>query len=154
MANHSQDAGGSAHLDLHPGAPSGWFRFVPLFFFVLILYLLGKGVIHDPNKAFGIAPYYLSWVEVLLVLSTFIALVEQMKVSHPGIDNTMEALGMIGMGVLQLMLFVLGAAKVGIFGIFANTEFLVLTVISLAAAVVAVMINARTLRRTIGVGDN
>jgi hypothetical protein len=30
----------------------------------------------------------------------------------------------------------------------------VLTFISLAAAVVAVLINARTLRRTIGVGDN
>ena len=83
-----------------------------------------------------------------------VALVEQMKVSHPGIDNTMEALGMIGMGVVQLILFVLGTAKVAGFGIFNNTEFLVLTFISLAAAGVAVLINARTLRRTIGVGDN
>jgi hypothetical protein len=58
------------------------------------------------------------------------------------------------MGVLQLVLWVLGAAKVGIFHIFSTTEFLELTFISLAAAIVAVLINARTLRRTIGVGDN
>ncbi len=154
MANHSQDAGGSAHLDLHPGQPSGLFRFIPLFLFILILYLIGKSVIADPRAQLSLGAYHLSWVEVLLVVSSFVALVEQMKVSHPGIDNTMEALGMIGMGVLQLLLFVLGAAKVSLFGIFNNTEFLVLTVISLAAAVVAVMINARTLRRTIGVGDN
>jgi hypothetical protein len=101
-----------------------------------------------------LGPYQLSWVEVLLVVASVLALVEQMKVSHPGIDNTMEALGMIGMGVVQLILFVLGTAKVAGFGIFNNTEFLVLTFISLAAAVVAVLINARTLRRTIGVGDN
>ncbi len=154
MAGHSDDAGGSAHLDLHPGQPSGMFRFIPLFLFVLILYLVGKSVIADPRAQLSLGAYHLSWVEVLLVVATVLSLVEQMKVSHPGIDNTMEALGMIGMGVVQLILFVLGAAKVGIFQIFNNTEFLVLTFISLAAAVVAVMINARTLRRTIGVGDN
>lgn len=153
MSDHSHE-GNNSHLDIHPGHPTGWFRFVPLFFFVLILYLLGRSVITDPNHAVALGPYQFSWVEVLLVVATALALVEQMKVSHPGIDNTMEALGMIAMGVLQLILFVLGAAKVGVFHIFNNTEFLVLTLISLAAAVVAVLINARTLRRTIGVGDN
>jgi len=149
MADNSHE-----HLDIHPGHPTGAFRFVPLFIFVVILYLLGKTVIHDPNFAIGWGTYKLSWAEVLLVISSAIALIEQMKVSHPGIDNTMEALGMIAMGVLQLILFVLGAANVGVFKIFANTEFLMLTLISLAAAVVAILINARTLRRTIGVGDN
>lgn len=153
MANNSNE-GGSSHLDIHPGHPTGWFRYVPLFVFVVILYLLGKTVIHDPNFAVGWGNYKLSWAEVLLVIASAIALIEQMKVSHPGIDNTMEALGMIAMGVLQLILFVLGAANVGVFKVFANTEFMMLTLISLAAAVVAVLINARTLRRTIGVGDN
>jgi hypothetical protein len=37
---------------------------------------------------------------------------------------------------------------------FNNTEFLMLTLISLTQSVVAILINARTLRRTIGVGDN
>jgi hypothetical protein len=38
--------------------------------------------------------------------------------------------------------------------IFNNTEFLMLTLISLTQAIVAVLINAGTLRRTIGVGGN
>jgi hypothetical protein len=38
--------------------------------------------------------------------------------------------------------------------IFNNTEFLMLTLISLTQSVVAILINARTLQRTIGVGDN
>jgi hypothetical protein len=91
---------------------------------------------------------------VLLLISTVVALVEQMKVSHPGIDNTLEALTMLGMGVVQLVFLVLGAASVVGFKMFNTTEFLELTFISLAAAVVAILINARTLRRTIGVGDN
>ncbi|MDE2133755.1 MAG: hypothetical protein KGJ49_04065 [Alphaproteobacteria bacterium] len=154
MVDQYHDEHTSTHLDIHPGHPGGWFRFIPLFLFVLILYLIGKSVIADPRAQLAWGAYHLSWVEVLLLVSAVVALVEQMKVSHPGIDNTMEALGMIGMGVVQLILFVLGTAKVGVFSIFNNTEFLVLTFISLAAAVVAVMINARTLRRTIGVGDN
>ena len=154
MVTESHDERSSARLDFHGSKLGGWFRYVPLFLFVLILYLIGKSIIADPRAALTLGPYSLSWVEVLLVVATVLALVEQMKVSHPGIDNTMEALGMIGMGVFQLILFVLGAAKVSGFNIFNNTEFLVLTFISLAAAVVAVLINARTLRRTIGVGDN
>jgi hypothetical protein len=154
MVTESHDDRSSARLDFHGNKPSGFFRYIPLFLFVLILYLIGKSIITDPRAALALGPYSLSWVEVLLVVASVLALVEQMKVSHPGIDNTMEALGMIAMGVLQLILFVLGAAKVAGLGIFNNTEFLVLTFISLAAAVVAVLINARTLRRTIGVGDN
>jgi len=38
--------------------------------------------------------------------------------------------------------------------IFNNTEFLMLALISMTQAVVAILINARTLRRTIGVGNN
>lgn len=154
MVNHSHDGDASARLDFHAGRIGGSFRYIPLFLFVLILYLAGKGFITDPRSQVSLGAYHLSWVEVLLVVSSVVALIEQMKVSHPGIDNTLEALGMVGMGVIQLILFVLGTAKVVGFDIFNNTEFLVLTFISLAAAVVAVLINARTLRRTIGVGDN
>jgi hypothetical protein len=154
MVTESHDERSSARLDFHGSRPGGIFRYIPLFLFVLILYLIGKSMIADPRAELALGTYHLSWVEVLLIVASVVALVEQMKVSHPGIDNTMEALGMIGMGVVQLILFVLGAAEVRGFAIFNNTEFLVLTFISLAAAVVAVLINARTLRRTIGVGDN
>jgi len=154
MAEHDHEQKSSASLELRPKLIGGAFRYIPLFLFVLILYLLGALVIPDARAQVALGPYHLTWVEVLLVIATVLSLVEQMKVSHPGIDNTLEALGMVGMGVLQLILFVLGAAHVKAFGIFNTTEFLVLTLISLAAAVVAVLINARTLRRTIGVGDN
>ena len=146
--------GEKAHIDLHAGTSGGWHRYVPYFLIVLVLYLLGAAI-KDPRAPFTTAgTYQLSWLEILLIVATVVSLLEQMKVSHPGIDNTLEALLMVGMGVLQLVLYVLGAAKVGIFQIFNNTQFLELTFISLAAAVVAVLINARTLRRTIGVGDN
>ncbi len=151
MAEHES----SANLEFKQNKIGGVFRYVPVFLYILVLYLIGKAAIGDARAPlFTIGAYQLSWVEVLYLVASIIALFEQMKVSHPGIDNTMEALLMLGMGVVQLLLFVLGAAHVKGFGVFNNTEFLMLMIISLAAAVVAVLINARTLRRTIGVGDN
>ena len=145
----------SASLEFHPGAIRGAFRYVPTFLFVVIVYIIGKFTVPDPRATIvGFGDYGLSWAEVLLVAAAVLALLEQMKVSHPGIDNTAEALLMVAMGVIQLVLFILGAAGVAGFAMFSNTEFLILTFISLAAAVVAILINARTLRRTIGVGDN
>ena len=146
--------GSSASLEFKKGLGGGVFRYIPVFLYVLILYLLGKAVIGNPRAFVSVGPYELSWVEVLYLVASILALIEQMKVSHPGIDNTLEALLMVAFGVLQLLLFVLGAAAVKGFAVFNNTEFFTLMVISLAAAVVAVLINARTLRRTIGVGDN
>lgn len=147
--------GSTAKLEFHQGLGGGVFRYVPVFLYVLVLYMLGKAAIHDPRAPFiHMGAYQLSWVEVLYLVSSILALIEQMKVSHPGIDNTLEALLMVAMGVVQLLLFVLGAAGVKGFVWFNNTEFFMLMVISMVAAVVAVLINARTLRRTIGVGDN
>ncbi len=147
--------GSSAKLELHQGLGGGVFRFIPVFLYVLVLYMLGKAGIHDARAPFiHMGAYQLSWVEVLYLVASILALIEQMKVSHPGIDNTLEALLMVAMGVVQLLLFVLGAAGVKGFVWFNNTEFFMLMVISMVAAVVAVLINARTLRRTIGVGDN
>lgn len=143
-------------FESHEGpSAGGFFKYVPAFLYIVILYVVGKTVIHDPRAAFVTwGAYSLSWIEVLYLAATVVAIFEQLKVSHPGIDNTVEALFMVGMGVVQLVLFVLGTNKGGIFSMFANTEFLVLTLVSLAAAVIAILINARTLRRTIGVGDN
>ncbi len=151
----AESHGEATKLEIKPGYISGTFRYVPVFLYILILYLIGKAAIADARAPLiTVGVYELSWVEVLYLVASIAALFEQMKVSHPGIDNTMEALLMLGMGVVQLILFVLGAAHVKGFAVFQNTEFLVLMVISIAAAVVAVLINARTLRRTIGVGDN
>jgi len=145
----------SARLEFRPGATAGIFRYFPLFLFVLILYVAGRYAVADPGAPFtGFGDYSVSWTEFLLLTAAVVGLLEQMKVSHPGIDNTLEALTMVAMGVVQLILFILGVSSVAGYGMFNNALFLILTVISLAAAVTAVLINARTLRRTIGVGDN
>jgi hypothetical protein len=145
---------GHSHIDLPAKKGPGLLQFVPYFLLVLVLYILGEVVGADPKAVHGWGNYTITWGEFLLILSAVLSLAEQMKVSHPGTDNTLEALIMVGMGVVQLVLFVLGAAGVAGFAGFAKSDFLVLTFISLAAAIVAVLINARTLKRSIGFGEN
>ena len=89
-----------------------------------------------------------------MVGAAMMAMAEQLRVSHPGMDNTIEAILMAAIAGVQVLIFSLGAAGVKALDIFNNTEFLMLTLISMTQAVVAIMINARTLRRTIGVGDS
>jgi len=151
MSDHEK----SAHLDLHPGGGGGnALRYIPYFLVILVLYVLLTITGVSLKTVYGSGDYTITMGELLLIIAAILSLAEQLKVSHPGIDNTMEALTMIGMGVVQLVLFVLGAAGIKYCLTFAKSDFLVLTFISLAAAIVAILINARTLRRTIGVGDN
>ena len=85
-----------------------------------------------------------------MVAAAMMAIAEQLKVSHPGIDNTIEAILMAAIAGVQL-LFALGAAGVAALGIFNNTEFLLLTLISMTQAVIGIWINARTMRRSIDI---
>lgn len=149
MADHEH-----TDVKLEVGRKRGMLQFLPYFLPILVLYIFLEAVGVNLKAVYGEGAYTITWGEILLILSAVVSLAEQLKVSNPGIDNTLEALAMVGMGVLQLVLFVLGAAGVVYFGMFAKSDFLVQTFISLSAAIVAVLINARTLRRTIGVGDN
>jgi hypothetical protein len=88
-------------------------------------------------------------VEILLLGAAVVAMVEQVKVAKPGINNTTEVLLMGAIAIIQLLLFALGAAKVEALSIFDNTEFLILTLINLAQTAVAYQINSATLMRTI-----
>ena len=134
---------------------SSAFKYVPGFVYILILYVAGKYIFPDPRATLvQWGEYHLSWVEVLMVGAAMMAMAEQLRVSHPGIDNTIEAILMAAIAGVQVLFFALGAAGVKNLGIFNNTEFLMLTLISMTQAVVAILINARTLRRTIGVGDS
>lgn len=131
------------------------FKNTPGFFYILVLFIAGRFVFADPRAVLiQWGEYHLSWVEVLMVGAAMMAMVEQLRVSAPGVDNTIEALLMGAMAGVQVLLFALGAVGVKSLAIFNNTEFLMLTLISLTQAIVAVLINARTLRRTIGVGGN
>jgi len=130
-------------------------KYTPGFLYILVFFIIGKLVFADPRATLvQWGEYSLSWIEVLLVGAAMMAMAEQLRVSHPGVDNTIEAILMGAIASLQVLLFALGAAGVRPLAIFNNTEFLMLTVISMTQAIVAILINARTLRRTIGVGDN
>ena len=86
-----------------------------------------------------------------MVAAAMMAIAEQLKVSHPGIDNTIEAILTAAIAGIQVLLFALGAAGVAALSIFNNTEFLLLTLISMTQAVIGILINARTMRRSIDI---
>lgn len=151
----SVHGGHAPEIEISGGRRSGGLlKYVPGFLWVLVAYIVGVFAFADPRAALlHWGAYDLSWVEVLLVTAAMVGMSEQMKVSHPGIDNTMEAIAMGGLAGVHVLLFALGAFGVTAFAMFNRTEFLMLTVINMTGAVFALLINARTLRRTIGVGD-
>jgi hypothetical protein len=129
--------------------------YIPGFLYILALFVAGRFIFTDPRAVLvQWGEYHLSWVEILMVGAAMMAMAEQLRVSYPGVDNTIEAILMGAMAVVQVLLFALGAAGVKPLAIFNNTEFLMLTLISVTQAIVATLINARTLRRTIGVAGN
>jgi hypothetical protein len=133
----------------------GLLKHTPGFFYILLLFIAGRFVFDDPRATLvQWGKYHLSWVEILMIAAAMMAMAEQLKVSHPGIDNTIEAILMSAIAGVQVVFLALGAAGVTSFAIFNNTEFLMLSLISITQAVVATLINARTLRRTIGVGGS
>lgn len=137
------------------GHRRGLLRYIPGFAYILALYLAGTYVVPDARATLiEWRGYRVSWIELLLVAAAMAALAEQLRVSHPGIDNTVEALMMAAMAGVLVLLFALAAAGVGGLGVFNSAEFLLLTLIGLAQTVVAILINARTLRRSIGFGDD
>ena len=125
-------------------------RYIPGFTYVLVLFVVGQLIFPDPRATlFNVGGYQLAWVEVLIVAAAIIAMAETIKVAEPGVNNITEVLLMGAVAVVQIVLFALAAAKVPGLEIFANTEFLLLTIINVAQTVVAFQINAATLMRTI-----
>ena len=156
MTNNAKpDVFGSAAAVAHNERPRDGkvkkvLRFLPGFFYLFVFYVVVAVSVNDVRAPFlSFGPYALSWVEVLLILGAIISLFELMRVSKPGIDNTYEAIGMGGVFVLYLIFFVLASSGQSSLRIFGNTEFLTLLVISLSQTIVAFIINARTLKRTI-----
>lgn len=123
---------------------------VPGFLYILVLFIVGQLILRDPRAVlFNVNGYALVWVEVLLLVAAIMAMAEQIKVAKPGINNTTQVLWMGVIAILQIVLFALAAAGVQALAIFANTEFLLLTIINAAQTAVAYQINSATLVRTI-----
>ena len=130
-------------------------RYIPGFAYVLALYIAGTFLFPDPRATLvEWRGYTLSWTEVLLAVAALVALVEQLRVSKAGIDNTVEAIMMAAVAGVLVLLFALAVAGIPALAIFNNACFLLLTLIGLTQAVVAILINARSLRRAIDIGDN
>lgn len=124
---------------------------VPWFTYLFVLYIILQLAVTDMRAVFlSVGTYQLSWIEVMYLLATIVAMAELLKVSKPGINNTNEALFMLGVAMVYLVVFVLGTAGIRGFGIFNNTEFLMLLIISLTQVVMGFTINGRTLKRAIG----
>src|SRR5262249_40225606 len=89
------------------------FKYLPGFVYILVLFIAGKLIFLDPRATLvQWGEYHLSWVEVLMVGAAMMAMAEQLRVSHPGIDNTIEAILMAAIAGVQVLLFALGAAGV------------------------------------------
>ena len=97
------------------------------------------------SNTVNVGGYQLTWLERMIVVAAIIAMAETIKVAEPGVNNITEVLLMGAVAVVQIVLFALAAAKVPGLEIFANTEFLLLTIINVAQTVVAFQINAGTL---------
>ena len=122
----------------------------PLLLIALVLYVfieLWVSNVRDP--IFSVGDYTLTWVELIYLVTFFLAMFELLRVSQPGIDNTVEALLMLGVSGIILVLFVLGVAGLPECRIFNRMEFLMVLLISGAQVILAFLINARTLKRTI-----
>jgi len=131
---------------------SAWVRFIPGFLPIVMLYIGGYYVVDDVRAVlFTLGVFKLTWVETLLVCAAMMAMFELLRVSKPGINNTIEAGAMVLMAALQAILMALSVNNEQL-AMFQNTEFLMLTLISSAQAATALMINARTLQRTIASG--
>ena len=127
---------------------------MPMFILPVLLYVVvALSVTNVRATFFSIGPYALSWVEVLYLLGFFVAMFELLRVAHPGVDNTGEALRMLFVAVAMLVLFVLGAAGLPVLQIFNNTEFLILLMVSATQVVLAFFINSATLKRSIGMSE-
>jgi hypothetical protein len=142
-------------LTRSPGKGRTSLRYIPGFVYVLALYIAGAFLFPDHRAAVAQwRAYSISWAEALLVFAAVAALLEQLRVSHPGVDNTIEAIMMGAIAGVLVLLFALAAAGVPRLGIFNTGEFLLLTLIGLTQAVVAILINARSLRRSIDIGNS
>ena len=125
-------------------------RYIPGFTYIFILFVVGQWVFADPRATvFEFGSYRLAWVEVLMVAAAIMAMIEQIKIAQPGVNNITEVLLMGLIAIVQIVLFALAAAKVPGLQIFNNMEFLLLTIINVAQTMVAFQINAATLMRTI-----
>jgi hypothetical protein len=158
MPDPVQDARRDAPIITRPREATGVrgrsaLRYIPAFAALLVVFVVLKllGVdMHAPLVGGG--DYTLTTASIVTVVAAGMAMLEMLKVSEPGVNNIAEAIGMNVTAVVYLVLFLLAAGNVSILGllpprVFANSEFLILSLMALTEGVMGLVINSRTLVR-------
>jgi len=84
---------------------------------------------------------------ILYLVAFLVAMFELLKVSTPAVDNTYEAITMVGFWVFMVVCLVVGLLTT--VHIFRNTEFFIITLMSGFQSAFGLLLNSRTLKRTI-----
>src|SRR6516165_2069985 len=86
-------AGSATAAFLQPTRRTGPFKYTPGFLYIQTLFIVGRFVFADPRAVLvQWGEYHLSWVEVLMIGAAMMVMAELLRVSTPGVDNTIEAL--------------------------------------------------------------
>lgn len=130
-------------------------RKAPMFFYMLVIFVIVELSVTNMREVFvSTGLFELTWVEVIILMGACMGMFEILRVSHPGVDNTVQALFMAFVWVVYLILLLLSVAtRAPMLSIFGNTEFAMLMLLSLFQVILAFMVNARTLKRTIDYGS-
>ncbi len=153
-----QNAGVTAHVAEKKVKGESWalkvvkktFHWIPVMVWIIGLYFV--------ISLFGIKPHQEIFTlpnntmilvsDVFYLIMSSLILLDLYKVSVPGIDNSWEAQFMNYVSMIMVILFVLAFFSPE-FEMFATPQFAIMTILNFIAALVAVKVNARTLKRTI-----
>lgn len=125
-------------------------KVTPLIFYVLIAYIIIEVAVPDVRAIFiNAGPFKFTWVEFIYLVASLTPLFEIQRISKPGIDNTKENFGILAVWILYLVLFILSLTGVPFLSIFSTTEFSMLVILFLGQYAICVLVNARTLKKTI-----
>jgi hypothetical protein len=140
----------SAGRNNRPHRMKSAMRYFPGFVVILIAYAILKSLEIDLREIqFNVSGFAITVVEILYLAAFFVGMIEILKVSYPGESNLYEAIAMGAISVVYIVFFVLGVAKVDGFGMFRSTEFLMLMLMSIILFVIALILNNRTMGKTI-----
>ncbi len=106
---------------------------------------------------FGVSvshPYFgaVTGGEVFYLLAFTLALGDVFRVSKPGVDNTWEALAVLMVGVVGVIVAALAAAGTTLFLFAGDSHWWGITWVAFITGILSLLVNARTLKRTIDMG--
>lgn len=132
---------------------------MPAFFFILLLYVILELSLRDMNHIVMLGSNYVfTSDEIILFLAGVTAILEILRVSEPGEDNTNEAIAMAVAFVAFVVLYVISVviALMGgsWFSIFNRMEFVLLLILSGLQVVLGFKVNSRTLKRTLDMSSS